>query len=924
VSGQNSLNDLNIIFKHNFENNTLGNYSAGEWERDWLSPPWNNRQEENDIVINTSDLENPTKTMQVNFPANSLGPEEGGTQWVTPLPAGLNEMYCSYDLLYMPGFQFQLGGKLPSLMGGKAQTGVKPTGYEAFRAGLSFFKDGQVRFYMYYPDQATDMYGQSIIWGQNYSQTPCQPSKLQVDYTSGTVSNCKPGIWYNLTFRLVLNTVKSTGGGNYDGILEAYFNGKLVLQMSHLLFRHTNSLTIDGLLIYTFFGGNTDDFRNPISQWLRIDNMMLYTFNNNVDVPRGNTLSPLDRTIKYWRQLTGVNTQVPAMPGAMTISNHTKSAVTISWSDNSSNEKSFRIYRSLSSTEGFTEIGSVPANVTTFTDNTLQPEINYFYRLRSSNDAGYSNYTSALLVAPPQLSLPEAPTGLTSIQFSYTSAKVGWSDNSGNETGFEIERSGPDNFDIKKNFLVSANVTSFSDTGLLMNSNYQYKVRAFNGDGSSLYSGPIQIKTLALNLPSAPSQLKSTEFTEKSITVSWNDNSTNEDGFVITRSLALDASESVQIEVEANDTSFIDNYLLPSTSYVYTVEATNHAGNSKASNKNVAATLSLAETKRIREGLIAYYNFGYDPDYMVHDQSLYGEPLDLDINNPDAVAWQKSNKLDINSATVITSSVPATKLVQALKKTNEITLECWIKPFEPDLSSDSRIISLSNNNDEVGFVLDQDYLNSVNDQSLQYCTRIQTESTNSSGYPEFIPDISNNQSFNLQHLAYVRDSLGGETMYINGEKSSEGFRPSNFGTWSDDFYLRLGNESDLQHPWTGTFYSVAIYNKALSQNQVINNFSVGPCDSIKREGMKYQINVFPNPVTDIATVEITPVDFQDFVPRTSLRVLDVFGKVYYNKTLFNPNYRHIEPIDFKHFQKGVYLLQVISGNQQNSTKLIVR
>jgi hypothetical protein len=176
----------------------------------------------------------------------------------------------------------------------------------------------------------------------------------------------------------------------------------------------------------------------------------------------------------------------------------------------------------------------------------------------------------------------------------------------------------------------------------------------------------------------------------------------------------------------------------------------------------------------------------------------------------------------------------------------------------------------------------------------------------------------------MQHVAYIRDTIGNETLYVNGEKLAEGFRPSDFSTWSNSFYLRLGNEKDLAHPWKGTFYSLAIYNKALSYGEIHKNYTLGPCDNIKSKGQDFTVKVYPNPISDLATIEILPVETQDYIPLTIIRVLDLYGKIHSQTIMFNPNEQYQTTLDVKNFAKGIYFLQIISGQNQKTTKLIVQ
>ena len=77
-----STDTFEIAFKHDFENNTLGTYDYDEWLKDWNYPDWANRQVPPTIEQNT-DPENGSKVMRWHYPEGSLGPGEGGGQWVS-------------------------------------------------------------------------------------------------------------------------------------------------------------------------------------------------------------------------------------------------------------------------------------------------------------------------------------------------------------------------------------------------------------------------------------------------------------------------------------------------------------------------------------------------------------------------------------------------------------------------------------------------------------------------------------------------------------------------------------------------------------------------------------------------------------------------------------------------------------------------
>jgi hypothetical protein len=136
----------------------------------------------------------------------------------------------------------------------------------------------------------------------------------------------------------------------------------------------------------------------------------------------------------------------------------------------------------------------------------------------------------------------------------------------------------------------------------------------------------------------------------------------------------------------------------------------------------------------------------------------------------------------------------------------------------------------------------------------------------------------------MRHIVYTRDKSGNETIWVDGKKTSEGFRPGDFSGWSDQFYLRLGNENGLAFPWKGSFYVVAVYNKALSADDITRNYSAGPRDDLKNGGISYNINVYPNPARDLANIENTPRDLPDITAPHQSALLTCRAKFYMKKT----------------------------------------
>jgi hypothetical protein len=85
--------------------------------------------------------------------------------------------------------------------------------------------------------------------------------------------------------------------------------------------------------------------------------------------------------------------------------------LTLTWTDNSDNEDGFVIERSTNGT-AFLPVNTVSSNVDTYVDLTLEPDTQYWYRVKAFNAAGDSGYTNvASATTNPELAPPTSPSG---------------------------------------------------------------------------------------------------------------------------------------------------------------------------------------------------------------------------------------------------------------------------------------------------------------------------------------------------------------------------------------------------------------------------------------------------------------------------------------------------------------------------------
>ena len=89
---------------------------------------------------------------------------------------------------------------------------------------------------------------------------------------------------------------------------------------------------------------------------------------------------------------------------------------------------------------------------------------------------------------------------LEAVALSDTEIELNWTDEVDGETGFEIERSKFISSLYQPIATVGANTTTYTDTDLMADTKYFYRIRAFNETDTSAYSNEVEVFTLVTSV----------------------------------------------------------------------------------------------------------------------------------------------------------------------------------------------------------------------------------------------------------------------------------------------------------------------------------------------------------------------------------------------------------------------------------------
>ena len=283
----------------------------------------------------------------------------------------------------------------------------------------------------------------------------------------------------------------------------------------------------------------------------------------------------------------------PAAPSDIVFGdfNYANRTVQMSWTDNTQdetqNEDCFVVQYSFDGST-WRAAGVTGQDVTTRTATGMIVGREYYFRVCARNAAGDSDWAYGQFIAQTTLDAPEA---FVFGEYSDGSLQTSWTYNGQlSENGGFVVQFSYDGTNWNRSGNTAYNVTERVATSVVPGRTYYFRVAAYDGPVYSdwLYSDAY----VASGVPAAPSDLTFSDYANRSVQLSWIDNSASEVGFNVQYSLDGGETWISSGNTSANVATKTATNLRAGATYLFRVRAYNYFGASEWTTGEFTATTS--------------------------------------------------------------------------------------------------------------------------------------------------------------------------------------------------------------------------------------------------------------------------------------------------------------------------------------------
>lgn len=612
---------------------------------------------------------------------------------------------------------------------------------------------------------------------------------------------------------------------------------------------------------------------------------------------------------------------IPPSPINLTIVEADFDYIYIVWEDVSDDETGFIIERH-SEEDEYQNYDTVSANTTYYLDYRVEPYTYYYYRVKAINEDGESATSNEAIGQTNSLphSPPRGPSDIRGEFNGNSHITVTWDDKSDNEDAFYIYK-GESSSSIVFLDSVDANTTVFVDYAVEQQHTYYYYVTASNSYGISVPTDTLILEVEEISELEKP-YLSILKTNSSSISLIWDSVSGNTIQYQLFR--ISENNDTLKLD-PVSGTGFVDPDLNANTTYFYQILVTDAFSNKALSNVVKATTLPSFVANRTTDSLIAMFILSQRDKALVPDYSWYGDPVELTISDTLSLGITTNEALKISYPNALISQPEYnSKISEACKNTNEISIECWLKTSNTVCSEMTSVLTFGNERSTAFSLNCQPAADDLD--KIVYSVNLATKTTNEGGYPTFLSNVSLYPNV-LNHIVFSHDESGVEKFYINGQLVAESYRPSGFENWLETYTLVLANDLGQQKPWLGELYMCSLYNTALEPDDILSNYSASPFtqENFILNSTAYQMVLSPNPANDYVSIVITdPHEYAEITERYFIRIVNQYGQVM-NETIVS-DFMTGETIELEidYLPPGIYTVNLYNQHALiNTQKLLI-